>query len=134
MKRASLAVGALGGVLLLLAGCSSLDLGFDQGSGAASVVGNVRIMDGSPDTVAVTLQNTLQKGGLSEIKVDKGQEGVLVTARTKAGLVCGFMLTSVRAADGHEQTHINLDWRGGQDEPITVQLLAEIDRQGATKK
>ena len=64
MKRANLAVGALGAGLLLLAGCSALGVDFDLGLAGASAAGNVRVIDGSPETVAVTLQDSLKKRGL----------------------------------------------------------------------
>jgi hypothetical protein len=134
MKRASLAVCFLGGVFLLLAGCSSLDLGFDFGGGAASAAGNVRVMDGSPDQVAITLQDTLTKRGLKEVKVSKDASGMLVEGKTAGGLSCGFLLKSVRAADGREQTHVSLEWIGTQDLGMTVQLMADVDRQPGVKK
>jgi hypothetical protein len=134
MKRASLGVCVLGGVLLVLAGCSSLDLGFDLGSGPVSAAGNVRVMDGTPDVVAVTLQDTLTKRGLKEVTILKGADGTVVQAKTAAGLACAFMLKSVRAANGREQTQVALEWIGNPDQGITVQLLADVERQGGVKK
>jgi hypothetical protein len=137
MNRASLGVCALGGVLLVLAGCSSLDLGFDLGSsgGAVSATGNVRVMDGSPDTVAVTLQDTLAKRGLKEVTIAKSADGTqVVQAKTAGGLACAFVLKSAPGANGREQTHIDLQWMGLADQGVTVQLLADVDRQGGTKK
>ena len=134
MKRASLGVCALGGVLLVLAGCSSLDLGFDLGSGAVGAAGNVRVMDGSPDTVAVTLRDTLTKRGLKEVQIAKGADSTVVQAKTASGLACAFMLKSVRGADGREQTHVALEWIGAPDQGVTVQLLADVERQGGVKK
>jgi hypothetical protein len=136
MKRASLGVCALGGVLLVLAGCSSLDLGFDLGSGggAVSATGNVRVMDGSPETVAVTLQDTLTKRGLKEVTIAKGADGTVVQAKTASGLACAFLLKSVPGPNGREQTHIDLQWMGLADQSVSVQLMADVERQGGTKK
>ena len=134
MKRASLGVCALGGVLLVLAGCSSLDLGFDLGSGPVSAAGNVRLMDGAPDVVAVTLQDTLTKRGLKEVNIIKGTDGTVVQAKTAAGLACAFMLKSVRGTNGREQTQVALEWIGNPDQGIAVQLLADVERQGGVKK
>jgi hypothetical protein len=134
MKRASLGLCALGGVLLVLAGCSSLDLGFDLASSVVSAAGNVRMMDGSPDTVAVSLQDTLTKRGLTEVKVVKNADSTIVQGKTAAGLVCAFMLKSVRGTDGREQTHVSLQWIGNQDQGLNVQLLADVDRQPGVKK
>ena len=135
MKRASLVVCVLGGVFLLLAGCSSLDLGFDFGDGPVGAAGNVRVMDGAPDQVAVTLQDTLTKRGLKEVKVSKDAAGMLlVEGKTAGGLSCGFLLKNVKAADGREQTHLSLEWIGTQDLGMTVQLLADVDKQPGVKK
>jgi hypothetical protein len=134
MNRASLGVCALGGVLLVLAGCSSLDLGFDLGSGVVGAAGNVRVLDGSPETVAVTLQDTLTKRGLKEVKVSKDAAGMLVEGKTASGLACAFMLKSIRGTDGREQTHVSLEWIGSPDQGVTVQLLADVDRQSGVKK
>ena len=60
MKRAMLAVCAMGGVMLLLIGCKSLDLGLDLALTGVDAAANVRLLDGSPDVVAVDLQNKLK--------------------------------------------------------------------------
>ena len=127
MKWASLAACALGVALVVAAGCQSLDLGVAGPNG----VGVVRIVDGSPKVVAVSLQETLQHRGF-KADIIEGTDGVVVQSQTVGGLKFALLLKSQRAADGHEQTHVALEWASGDDRATQVQVLADIDRQ--TKK
>jgi len=128
MKWASLAACALGGVLLLAAGCKSLDL--DLGFAGPDGAGTVRVVDGAPETVAVSLRDTLKKRGLDAVISQSSDGTVLVECQAPAGVKFGLLLNSMRTSDGREQTHVALV--SGTDHGAGVQLLADIDRQ--TKK
>jgi hypothetical protein len=133
MKLASLAVCALGGILMLV-GCNSLDLGLNLVSPGLDAVANVRVMDGAPDTVALTLQETLKRRGF-EVTVVKDADTLVVESKTSAGLRFGLVLKSVQGPDGREQTRVALEWLDSrQDHDTSVQLFSEIDRQAGTKK
>ena len=129
MKWASLAACALGTALVLAAGCKSLNL--DLGVAGPDAAGGVRIVDGSPKAVAVSLQGTLERQGL-KAKIVESSDGLLVESQTVAGLRFALLLKSQPAADGHEQTHVAVVWMNGNDRGTEVQVLAEIDRP--TKK
>ncbi|HYV39790.1 MAG TPA: hypothetical protein VE988_29140 [Gemmataceae bacterium] len=129
MNRASLALCAVGGFLLGLAGCTALDLGLDMGLPAAEAAGEVRVVDGKPADVALTLQATLKKAGLEATVVPDGAT-VVVQSKSKSGLQFALMLKSQRAADGREQTHVSMEWLDNRkDQQTSVQVFTELDRQ-----
>jgi hypothetical protein len=136
MKRAGLALGVLGGAMLLLVGCTSLDLGFDLMGGSSSASGNVRIMDGSPQVVALSLQDTFKRQGFSDVRIVLGADGkpAIVEAKAVGGLGCAFLLKSVVGPDGKERTHATLQWMAGENQTLSVQVLADVDKQPGTKK
>lgn len=120
MKRAGLAVSALGGVLLLLAGCQSLDLGFSGPDGTV----HARVLDGSPKVVAVSLQDSLKKRGL-KAEIHEGADGtVVLECQPSSGAKFAVMLNSQRATDGHEQTRIALV--GEANSALEVLVFGEI--------
>jgi len=132
MKRASPALCAVGGVLLGLAGCAGFDLA--AGLQTAEAAAGVRVVDGKPEAVAVTLQETLKRRGLEVTVVNSGDTVVLESATT-AGLKFGLVLRSQRAADGREQTRVALEWLDNRkDQQTSAAIFAEIDRQGGAKK
>ena len=134
MKRARLALGAMGSLLLLIVGCTSLSLDFDLGLGGADAAGSVRIMDGPPEVVAVSLQDMLGRKGI-QADILRSGDTVVVTHRTTAGLTMGLALRERRAADGRVQTEVALQWQDDRkDQQLSGAILAEIDRQTGGKK
>src|SRR5436309_11197645 len=108
MKLASLAFVAVGGILLLV-GCNSLDLGLNLVAPSIEAVANVRVMEGSPDAVAVTLQETLKHRGF-EANIVRDADTLVLESKTSAGLRFGLVLKGVRGPDGQEQTKLALEW------------------------
>src|SRR6202011_2780934 len=55
MKWASLLVCALGSTLVLVTGCDTIGIGAGVALSAVDAVGDVRVVDGSPQTVAISM-------------------------------------------------------------------------------
>jgi hypothetical protein len=133
MKWASLALCAMGSFLLLV-GCNSLDLGLGVLAPGVAAVAEARVMDGSPDFVALSLQETLKRQGF-QANIVKSSDTLVVESKTSAGLRFGLVLKSLRSPDGKEQTHVALQWLDNRkDQQTSVQVFSEIDRQTGTKK
>jgi hypothetical protein len=133
MKRASLAVGALGGLMLLLIGCKSFDLGLDMALSGADAAANVRLIDGSPDVVALDLQKTLKNTGYEAVIV-KTDSTVVLETKSTAGLRFSLILKSQPSPNGREQTHVSMVWLDNRnDQQTSVKVFSEIDRQTGKK-
>ena len=132
MKRASLALCAVGAFAALLAGCKSLDLGLDLGLSGVDAVTEARVVDGSPETVGLMLAASLKQKGF-EVNVVKTGDTTVVESKTVAGLSFALVLKSQPGPNGREQTHVAMQWRDSRkDQQTTVQVFTEIDKQ--TKK
>jgi hypothetical protein len=119
MNRANLGVCVLG-ALLLLAGCKAFDLGLNVAGPAGDA--SLRILDGSPDQVAVNLQASLKTKGLNAT-ITKNGDTILVESKTGAGMRFAFMLKSKQTAGGKEQTQVALEWMDGRDEAMSLLLI-----------
>lgn len=125
MKRAGLSLCALGGALLLVAGCAAIDLDLDIGG--VPVVAHSRVIEGTPDNVAVVLRDTLKKRGL-EATIVKGKDDILVESKTPGGLQFALLLKSRQSPSGKEETTVALEWMGGRDSVAEGQIVAELER------
>ena len=130
MKWASLTVCALGGMLLLV-GCETMKLEADIAQSTVDAIGSVRLMDGTPDMVALTLQSTLKQRKFDVNVVGKGDEVVLET-KTSAGLRFSLILRRVRDS-GRDQTRVTLQWLDNSDRKVHVDVMSDLDKQGAKK-
>jgi hypothetical protein len=129
MNRAILAVCAVGGFLLGLAGCNALDVAFDLAGPGGQAVGDVRVVDGSPEAVAVMLQSNMKQRGF-EATIVKTTDTVVVESKTVAGIGFALVLAGRRGSDGREQTHVSMQWRDqGKDQQTSVQIFTDLDRQ-----
>src|SRR5262249_11129665 len=102
MRRPSLGVCAVAGLLALSVGCQSLDLDlklFDKGA----PVGD-RVVTGSLEAVAQSTQANLTKLGLAA-EITKQGEAYYVTSRTSTGARFTLVLTREQTAQG-EQTRV----------------------------
>jgi hypothetical protein len=128
MQRANLMLCVLGGAIAILTGCNAMELGMDVATAAGDA--NIRVLDGSPDAVAVNLQATLKTKGF---KADVSHSGdtTVVASKTASGLQFAFMLTSHAGANGKQQTHVALEWADAKDPVAAVDLLVMV---GGSKK
>lgn len=133
MKRASLLVCALGGLTLLATGCDTMMLKSDIQTAAVDAVASVRVMDGTPDVVAVNLQAMLKGRGFDAKIVGNGDD-VVVQSKTASGMDFALMLKRQRV-DGRDQTKIALQWMGSnKDGTVHTQIIADLDKQPGVKK
>lgn len=124
MKCTSRMVCAGALVLALAAGCQMMDL---RGFFALETdgVGGERVITGSVDSVAQSVQATLGRMGLQAV-VSKQGETVRVTSRTAGG--AGFTVVLVREkGQTGEQTRVHLEWDGPHDEQLGIQFLGQLE-------
>jgi hypothetical protein len=128
MKRASLMLCALCGAILIVTGCNMMELGLDVATTAGDA--SIRVLDGSPDVVAVNLQGALKSKGF-EATVRKSGDTTLVESKTSSGLKFALLLTSHPGANGKQQTHVALEWADTKDPQAAIDLLVIV---GGSKK
>jgi hypothetical protein len=134
MKRASLALVGIGGFLLLMVGCNSLDLGLDLALTGADAAANIRVLDGSPTAVALSLKDTLNRTGFEAV-ITPGSDAVVIESKAASGQKFSLMLKSVKARDGHEQTHVSMIWLDNKgDQQTGIRVFGAIDQQSPAKK
>jgi hypothetical protein len=131
MKWASLAVCALMGMLFVV-GCQSMGFMGDVEL-VDDAIGNMRIVDGAPDAVAVTLQNTLKQRKIEAVVSGAGDELVL-ESKTAAGLRFALVLKRVPGDNGRDQTKVSLQWIDRGDRQVHVQIMSDVDKQPGAKK
>jgi hypothetical protein len=111
-------------VLVFLAGCASIDVaGFFALQNQAS--GHDRVIAGSLEAVAQSAQTTLSQMGLAATLNRKG-EAIYISRKTSRGAKFTLVLSREKTKDG-EQTRIHVDWDGASDEPISLQVLAQLE-------
>ena len=114
-------------VLLGLAGCAApqfLNLSFFQSGGAK---GNDRVVTGSLETVSQSAESVLLNLGMTVVSTPE-QEGVRIKATTRQGGTFFLVLTSgVFLKGGPEQTRVRIEWAGGPEEPVLLQVLAGLE-------
>jgi hypothetical protein len=123
MKRHIQAIWAGAWVLLLAAGCSSLDLtGFFalQGTDYA----RDRVVAGSLDAATQSTKASLEYLGMSA-KVDRDGETVRIASQTPTGARFTVVLTREKGKEA-EQTRVHLEWNGNADDQAGVKILAQI--------
>jgi hypothetical protein len=127
MNRANRLIRASGVVLLVLAGCASLDLHslFLLQSDNA---GQDRVLEGSLDAVAESTKNTLTQLGFAA-NVNRQGEAVYISSKTSTGSKFTLILTRDKGKDG-EKTHVRLKWEGTGDEQTGFQILSQLDIAG----
>jgi hypothetical protein len=130
MRQASLGLCAVGGLLVVLAGCANNDFAGlfllkSQGPGGD------RVVAGSLETVAHSTQTSLRQLGLAA-ELSRQGEAFHVSSVTSGGARFALVLTRERSAQGTEQTRIRLEWLDNRDERGGAQILARIDAE--TKK
>jgi hypothetical protein len=89
-------------------------------------------MDGTPDMVALTLQSKLKERNLDVTVSTQGDE-VVLASKTAGGLKFALILKPVRSESGAQQTRVSLQWLSNSDNQIHVQVMADLDKQGAKK-
>jgi hypothetical protein len=111
-------------VLVFLAGCASVDVaGFFALQSQAS--GHDRVIAGSLEAVAQSAQTTLSQMGLAATLNRKG-EAIYIASKTSRGAKFTLVLSREKTKDG-EQTRVHVDWDGASDEPISLQVLAQLE-------
>jgi hypothetical protein len=134
MKWASLLVCALGSTLVLVTGCGTIGIGAGAALSAVEAVGDVRIVDGSPQTVAISMAAMLKGRGFEAIVVGESKD-VVLECKTVAGLKFALVLHGERGEGGRDQTRVTLQWLDtSKDGNIHVQIMSEIDKQPGAKK
>jgi hypothetical protein len=130
MKWASLAVCALGGMLLLV-GCQTTALEAEITQSRVDALGSVRLMDGTPDMVALTLQSMLKQRKF-DVTLCRNGEDVVLESKTAAGLRFALLLHRIRDS-GRDQTRVTLQWDNSSDRKVHVDVMTDLDKQGAKK-
>jgi hypothetical protein len=134
MKWASLLVCALGSTLVLVTGCDTIGIGAGVALSAVEAAGDVRVVDGSPQTVAISMAAMLKGRGF-EAKVVGENNDVVLECKTAAGLKFALVLRGERGEGGRDQTRVTLQWLDtSKDTSIHVQIMTEIDKQPGAKK
>ena len=111
-------------VLVFLTGCASVDVaGFFALQSQAS--GHDRVITGSLEAVAQSAQTTLSQMGLAATLNRKG-ETIYIASKTSQGAKFILVLNREKTKDG-EQTRVHVDWDGASDEPISLQVLAQLE-------
>jgi hypothetical protein len=134
MKWASLLVCALGSTLVLATGCDTIGIGAGVALSAVEAVGDVRVVDGSPQTVAISMAAMLKGRGFEAKVVGEGND-VVLESKTATGLKFALVLHGARGDNGRDQTHVTLQWLDtSKDGNIHVQIMSDIDKQPGAKK
>jgi hypothetical protein len=129
MNQASRALCALGGFLALVAGCKTVAVEYDIAAAGLAAAGQVRVLDGSPDHVALTLQDMLERRGLEAVVV-KTADMVVVDSKTSSGLRFALLLQNHQTADGRAQTRVAWEWMDSRkDLQASGQFFSDIDKQ-----
>ncbi len=108
-----------------LAGCAGLDsLNLDLQSTAR---GRDRVLAGSPQNVALSVQATLKQLGLTAAVNE--QAGVIrISSATRTGQRFLVVLTRVEK-EQTERTRIRIEWEGGSDDQMGFQILSQLETQ-----
>jgi hypothetical protein len=134
MKWANLLVCALGTALVFMTGCGTFEMGGTSALNTVQAIGSMRVVDGSPQTVAVSMAAMLKGRGFAAKTVVSGNDMVLET-KTAAGLKFALVLHGIQGANGHDQTQVNLQWMdASQDSQVHVQIMSDLDKQPGAKK
>jgi hypothetical protein len=133
MKWANLLVCALGCAVLLTSGCETFGIIAD-GTLSADAIGSVRVVDGSPPTVAVACAAMLQRRGF-EARMSGAGDDMVVESKTPAGLSFALQLHRVPNDMGREWTRVTMTWMdSSKDSKTHVQIMTDIDKQPGSKK
>jgi hypothetical protein len=109
--------------MALLAGCNSLNV-IDGFALKTTAKGSDLLVVGSPSTVSLQAQSTLNQMGLSGV-VSKDGEAIRVTTKTKTGQEVTLKFSSEKTASG-EQTRVHVEGHNGPDDPVYIQLSAQL--------
>lgn len=127
MRRANVAVCAIGGLLLVVAGCANNEVAGLFLLQNAGPKGD-RLVTGSLETVAQSTQSSLRQLGLAA-ELTRDGEQFYVHSATRDGISFALVLTRQRSAQGTEQTRIRLEWLDHGDPAAGSQIMAKIDAQ-----
>jgi hypothetical protein len=123
MKRNIQVIWAGAWVLLMVAGCSALDLtGFFALQGTD--YSRDRVISGSLDAAAESTKSSLEYLGMAA-KVDKDGEAVRIASQTPTGARFTLVLTREKGKE-NEQTRVHLEWNGNADDQAGVKILTQI--------
>jgi hypothetical protein len=131
MNKVNVVLCAIAGGMLVVAGCNVMDAALNVAGPNGDL--NIRYMDGTPDVVAVKLQDTMSKRGF-EATVVKTADTTVVQSKTKSGLTFAFLLKSQKRSGGVEQTQVAFEWISGSDPATTLLLFGDLERQYGAKK
>jgi hypothetical protein len=106
-----------------LAGCSSFDI-TSMVALKSDSLGKERVVSGSIEAVAQSTQSTLSQMGFAANMTRKG-ETIRISSKTAAGATFTMVLTDAKTGAG-EQTRIRIEWDGGSDDNLGLQLLAQL--------
>jgi hypothetical protein len=110
---------------LVVAGCETLD-SFTLTYFSSTTAGRERVVTGSVDGVARSVQGVLEEAGM-EATVKRDGATVRVLSRTPQGQKFAMVLT--RASEG--KTRVRIDWDGVADDGTGFALLARLGTASA---
>lgn len=125
MSRASRMVCAWGLLILGLAGCASLESFNLLLQSTAS--GRDRLVSGSPQSVSLATQATLNQLGLTAV-VNEQAGAIRISSATRTGQRFLILLTRIEKEQS-ERTRVHIEWEGTGDEQTGFQILSQLEVQ-----
>ena len=122
MARFHRLVGASGLFLVLLAGCTGLEL--SRLLVAESSDGD-RVLAGSLESVSRSTQASLSEMGLLASTTRNG-DTVRIESKSRSGYHFTLMLTREKSDEG-QQTQVHLEWKEGKDDREGFQILSQLE-------
>jgi hypothetical protein len=117
-------------ILLLLTGCAGQQIAgfglFQGGNGSEYMV------SGSTQEVALTLQASLRRLGLSAEMTQQGED-IRIASKTRNGDKFALVLKRVTGQPGEtSRTRVRIEWESGPDEQTRTHVLASLNVQSPT--